>query len=608
LVLLRTTYSQHYADLWCGSPTPQRQTVIVDTGSGVTAFPCSECKTCGVPDYHIDLLFDGKASQSYRKLSCNECLKGDCRGNECSMGMSYAEGSSWHAYEVVDHCYIGGLHQHAITADDGNPDDMDPYHAPAYAFDLKFGCQTSITGLFIQQLADGIMGMDVATPAFWWQMYAAGKISRKAFSMCFSRSDHATKEGVVAGAMSMGGTDHRLHESPMIYSKVTSKSMGFFVVMIRKVYLRQGGGGLSAVSTNPKLKVLQLDISESTLNAQRVIVDSGTTDTYFTTRIGSVFSAAYQSMTGKAYDHQTKKFTPAELAAEPTIILQLVGEDALNVVGTYGLAAALDPEHPLDILVAIPPEHYYEYDEDELGYVARFYTDEGSGTVLGANTMMGHELYFDVESNTIGWSESSCDYAAAVAMYDKEKAANGGVTAPTTPPAAAPGADAVPDVPVVPVPGQEPVPSGEDDETNVVIESDDEMMDDSTNDDTDGARIPDDFGGPDEPASAPTVDDNADQKESAVLDFNDLGDGKTNEEQSGSYQYDPPKFCNGLSCQVGILLFVVASIVLAAYGITRRVSRGYDNVAMNGNNKTNYVNEMELQEEEFVNYRDKEFG
>lgn len=593
---------QHYADLWCGSPTPQRQTVIVDTGSGVTAFPCSECNKCGVPDYHIDVLFDGTASQSYRKLACNECLKGDCRGNECSMGMSYAECSSWHAYEVVDRCYIGGMHGHPITIDDNNPDDMDPYHAPSYAFDLKFGCQTSITGLFIQQLADGIMGMDVAAPAFWWQMYAAGKISRKAFSMCFSRSDHATKEGVIAGAMSLGGTDHRLHGTPMIYSKVTSKAMGFYVVTIRKVYLRAGGGGLSAVSSDPALKVVELDISEAALNSQRVIVDSGTTDTYFTTRIAGVFGAAYESMTGKTYDQKTKTFSAAELAAEPTIILQLVGDDALNVAGTYGLAGALDREHPHDILVAIPPEHYYEYDEDEGGYVARFYTDEGSGTVLGANTMMGHELYFDVEGNTIGWSESTCDYAAAVAAYTKDKEeGGGGVPAPKP--------SDLPDVPVVPPPGEEPAP-GTDAEAdpNVVIDADDYMAgsDDAMADD---GTTDDEMGKASSPSSTSPQDDNK-EPQAQLPDFDQIGDGKTNEEQSGTYSYDTQKFCDGLGCQVGVLLVVIASIVIAAYRITRRVNRSYDNLGMNGgaNGKHNFVNEMELHEEVFVNYRDKEFA
>jgi hypothetical protein len=39
--------------VWVGSPTPQRQTVIVDTGSHFTAFPCTGCDGCG-ESYHTD--------------------------------------------------------------------------------------------------------------------------------------------------------------------------------------------------------------------------------------------------------------------------------------------------------------------------------------------------------------------------------------------------------------------------------------------------------------------------------------------------------------------------------------------------------------------------
>ena len=42
-VPLSQGYGTHFANIWVGSPTPQRKTVIVDTGSHYTAFPCSGC-------------------------------------------------------------------------------------------------------------------------------------------------------------------------------------------------------------------------------------------------------------------------------------------------------------------------------------------------------------------------------------------------------------------------------------------------------------------------------------------------------------------------------------------------------------------------------------
>ena len=159
-------YGTHYVDLWCGTPHPQRQTVIVDTGSGVTAFPCDGCSKCGVPTYHIDELYQPGQSDTFEKLTCNQCLRGHCPVggvNECKIGMSYQEGSSWSAYEAMDSCYVGGLHTGAVTTEGDTQSDWDPHHAAALAFDLKFGCETSLTGLFITQLADGIMGMDVRT-------------------------------------------------------------------------------------------------------------------------------------------------------------------------------------------------------------------------------------------------------------------------------------------------------------------------------------------------------------------------------------------------------------------------------------------------------------
>jgi hypothetical protein len=425
-------YGTHYTDLWCGTP-PQRQTVIVDTGSSVTAFPCSGCtSSCGVPDYHIDQLFNEADSDTFEKLTCDQCLKGRCSSSaengECKISMSYQEGSSWSAYEGLDECYVGGLHDEAVYAYDDTAvpafDDVNPGTAAAFRFPLNFGCQTHLTGLFKTQLADGIMGMDIAASAFWSQMFEAHKISVKQFSLCYSRQPTEDRKGTEAGAMTMGGYDTRLHDkSDMVYATTAHSSSGFYGVHVRKMYLRAGGGGDSASSTDNSLDLVALDVSETDLNSGNVIVDSGTTDSYFTRRIASEFSNAYEGLTGKKYSHSGMKLTKEELDSLPTIIIQMVGDQPMNKqvrgdeANVVGLADVIDPEHPNDVIFAIPPSHYYEYDEEDNKYVARFYTDEGSGSVLGANSMMGHDIFFDVDMNRVGFAESSCDYIGLVKTY-----------------------------------------------------------------------------------------------------------------------------------------------------------------------------------------------
>jgi len=162
--------------------------------------------------------------------------------------MSYAEGSSWTAYEAVDLCYAGGPHHDALAVEgamtnqeDTTVDYVDPNDASQFEFELNFGCQISITGLFITQLADGIMGMENDDTSFWKQMHSKGAIPRPQFSLCFSRSDDAEREGTGAGAITLGGVDTRLHQSPMVFAK-NVKGSGFYAVHLKAVYLRAGGG------------------------------------------------------------------------------------------------------------------------------------------------------------------------------------------------------------------------------------------------------------------------------------------------------------------------------------------------------------------------------
>lgn len=442
-------YGTHYADLWCGTP-PQRQTVIVDTGSSVTAFPCTGCggggstsnnnsNSCGVPDYHTDLLFDKQASRTFQTVPCTNCTSYDgsyCEptANSCAIGVSYQEGSSWTAYVALDTCYVGAPQYNRTVFNDNGPNappynnnssnnPLDPNRAPALAFDIHFGCQTSITGFFETQLEDGIMGMDTTTSTFWYQMYQAGKIDRRAFSLCFSRYDgEISRTGTEAGAMNLGGTDKRLHLTPMVYS-ATRQLSSFYEVHVRKVYLRPGTQAAASSSKNNATTV-QLNVSEYELNAGGIIVDSGTTDSYFSSFLAGPFGQVFQELTGQPYDQSVKMFTSKQLSQQPTILMQLAGDikanqAVLNHSSTgfvAGLAGELDPNHPLDVILAIPPERYYEFDLVSKGYIARIYFDEYSGGVIGANSMLGHDVYFDNDALHLGWAESTCNYTSLLLL------------------------------------------------------------------------------------------------------------------------------------------------------------------------------------------------
>jgi hypothetical protein len=128
-------------------------------------------------------------------------------------------------------------------------------------------------------------------------------------------------------------------------------------------------------------------------------------------------------MVGTPYTNNPISLTDEELKKLPTIILQFKGDAPSNkdIVTLSGnsipLARDLDPDNPYDVLLAVPPSHYMEYQRGQDVYVPGFYFDEPDGSVLGANVMMLHDIFFDVERYRIGWSESSCDYSKLVAPF-----------------------------------------------------------------------------------------------------------------------------------------------------------------------------------------------
>ncbi len=64
-----TYLNYYYVDLYIGEP-PQKQSVIIDTGSHITAVPClPHCKKCGK---HLNEYYDMSKSNHSKILKCDE--------------------------------------------------------------------------------------------------------------------------------------------------------------------------------------------------------------------------------------------------------------------------------------------------------------------------------------------------------------------------------------------------------------------------------------------------------------------------------------------------------------------------------------------------------
>lgn len=222
----------------------------------------------------------------------------------------------------------------------------------------------------------------------------------------------------------MGGTDTRLHHKPMVYAHGFKTKGVMHGVNIRKMYLMESG--VYEASDALKNNTHRIDIEPNVLNGGSVIVDSGTTDTYMTRSLRSPFKKLFKQVAGFDYNENGMNLREEQVYQLPTIIIQIEGHEEDNKVmdgdNVPGLARVLDPNgHPNDILVVIPPAHYIEYDSDNKKYVGRFSMTESSGSVLGANTIRGHDVFFDIPENSrIGFAPSDCDYYNLIGATDDD--------------------------------------------------------------------------------------------------------------------------------------------------------------------------------------------
>ncbi len=360
-VQLQHGFGTHFSYLWVGTP-PQRVSVIIDTGSRYTAFPCGECSKCGLE--HTDKYWDENISTSKVIPSCfvqhQQCQTGfvcEKEDDKCILKQAYQEGSSWRAFQVTDKVFMG-------------EESIDNTSKPLEPIDFLFGCIYNEAEQFRRQKADGIMGMSPESGTFVHTLKESRAIEHEIFSICLHED---------GGTLVLGGVEPLLWENP--------NSMDFAHLKHGETFYHVHVIGISIGNHKLDDSIIKTGFSGSAS-----IVDSGTTDTYLPIHLLSEFKKIWKAEVNWEFNtHTSVILSEDQVAALPSIIITIVGENG-------------------DIEIEMHPDAYMLRTLDRSYQTTIFFDETRGGGILGANFMRNHDIQFDVENSRIGFARANCKY------------------------------------------------------------------------------------------------------------------------------------------------------------------------------------------------------
>lgn len=250
------------------------------------------------------------------------------------------------------------------------------------AFPLRFGCQTDITGLFEDQLPDGIFGMnkEIGSAISQWSKLE-DYLEASAFSLCYNVREDVEKK---SGVMVLGGSDERLHDTTMVFAEDVGSAN--YEVRIKDIRLKRGPGLGVKVGADATVG-LGLDGTDT------ATLDSGTTCSYLNREWRDSLQNAWRQMThGKYSLFSHISISAAELDELPTLIFELEGSKNNETVS-----------------IDYPPIRYMEKSPNG-GYDFCIFASDGDSTVTLGNTFMsGHDVLHDLDNKRIGFAQSKCE-------------------------------------------------------------------------------------------------------------------------------------------------------------------------------------------------------
>lgn len=352
-------FGYYYLEIWVGTPSV-RQTVILDTGSSLTAFPCTGCLSCGE---HIDSYFDFTKSSTFKPVLCTSNIKcSACNNNQCEYHQSYAEGSSISGILVQDNISIT-LSEYPVAS--------------------TFGCHLRETNLFKSQKVDGIMGLSYKNNEIGSiidDLFDSRRLGSNSFSLCL---------GQIEGILTIGGFNQSLHLEPIQWIKLYnhefySVQASTFKIESKDVLIEPG------------------DFSK--MYKTGTIFDSGTTFVYLTENIYLKVVQGFKEFCKvdgncrvqtvrvfgepqRCYIYDLKKGFSEFLQGFPEIIV--VFDDFVEYRWK-------------------PEEYLFAWPESPNYYCVGIYNNFEGGNVLGGIFMRGKDVVFNRSDDSIGFAFSEC--------------------------------------------------------------------------------------------------------------------------------------------------------------------------------------------------------
>nr|CCA24840.1 aspartyl protease family A01B putative [Albugo laibachii Nc14] len=370
-VSLGIGYGTYYIDLYIGIPL-QKASLLLDTTSQHTVFPCKNCVACAD---HMDPYYDIAKSQTSNFTKCGaENVCNSCEDEKCRVEQSYSDGSFWSGLVVEDLVWVASPKTGDIEMTSGI--------IRNFGFPMRFACETSEDGIFSQQRENGILGLDRSNHSILNFMVQAKRIDHRIFSYCL----HDT-----GGTFVLGGFDSMHHTSDMIYTRIVANQND----SLHGVYLKD-------IQINNR----SIGIDEKQYNSGRgMVIASSSVESFFPSVAGEAFRKVFKSITGFDFEQEANMiFDKKTKQALPTITLVFAG---------------IDEEH--DIKLTIPASSYLIPSDNDRFFAGIQFT-ERTGGVFGSRILSDYNVIFDLDKDVIGFAHATC------AKYDTSSSNKGKVT------------------------------------------------------------------------------------------------------------------------------------------------------------------------------------